>query len=144
MLAAIFGAFAADVQRNVHAFKRTALLTAVAVVAAFVAAGFGLSLLTLWLEQLYGTMTALAIVGGGCAVLALILFAVVFWRQRPRVRPAPQVAEATDIDVARRTIADSERAIDDALTTMKQGTRESMLAAVSLAVVTGIILGRKF
>jgi hypothetical protein len=26
---------------------------------------------------------------------------------------------------------------------MQQGTRESMLAAVSLAVVTGIILGRK-
>jgi type VI protein secretion system component VasK len=143
MLAAIFGAFAADMRRNVHAFKRTAALTLIAVVAALVAAGFGLSLITVWLEQLYGTMTALAIVGGGCAALALILFTVALWHPKPRPQPAPRVAEATDIDVARRTIADSERAIDDALTTMQQGTRESMLAAVSLAVVTGIILGRK-
>jgi hypothetical protein len=143
MLAAIFGAFAADVRRNVHAFKRTAMLTTVAVVVALVAVGFGLSLLTVWLERLYGTMAALAIVGGGCAALALILFTVALRHPAPRPQPAPRVAEATDIDVARRTIADSERAIDEALTGMQQGSRGSMLAAVSLAVVTGIILGRK-
>jgi hypothetical protein len=143
MLAAIFGAFAADMRHHVHAFRRKALLTTVAIVAALVAIGFGLALLTIWLEQFYGMMTALAITGSGCAVLALILSTVAFWRTKPRVRLAPRVAEATDIDVARRTIADSERAIDEAVTTMQQGTRQSMLTAVSLAVVTGIIVGRK-
>ena len=100
--------------------------------ALLVAAGFGLSLLYVWLQQIYGTMIALAIIGGGCALLALILLALAMVRPGRRQRAhAPQPALT------------GNRTVDEAITAMQQGSRESMLAALALAVVTGVTLGRK-
>lgn len=133
-----------DIGRRVHAFKVTAVLVAAASAALLVAAGFALALLYVWLAGLYGTMIALAIVAGGFAVLALILFLIAFLRPAAKAHAAHHAA-APDMDVAAaaESLARSQRTIEESLAAVQQGSRESMLAALALAVVTGLALGRK-
>jgi hypothetical protein len=123
-----------DLRRSLRALTVTAVLTLIALAILLVAAGFGLSLLTVWLRQALGTMPALTIVAGGCALAGLSLLAIAFLRPgRRRAAPPPQAERS----------ASTERMIDEAIAAMQQGSRASMLAAVVLAVVTGVILGRK-
>jgi hypothetical protein len=121
-----------DLRARLRALTVTAVLTLIAFVILLAAAGFGLALLTVWLQQVLGTMPALAMIAGGCALLALILLAIAFLRPGPR-RAAPQAERG----------GSSERMLEDAIAAVQQGSRESMLAAVVLAVVTGVMLGRK-
>ena len=122
-------------KQRIRALTVTLMLTLVAIAAVLVAIGFGLSLLYVWLQQLYGTMPALAIVGGGCAALALVLFMIAFLR--PASRPRPHV-EAPD-----PAVGHAQRSVEEAVAAVQQGSRESMLAAIALAVVAGVTLGRK-
>ena len=145
MLAAVFDAFAGGFRRSLRAFTLKSSLVAAAVALLAIALGFALSLLYVWLQQVYGTMPALATIAGGCAVLALILLAVAFRRKAHRAppQPTPQAAPPSDLDAARETVAASQRTIDESIAAVQQGSRESMLAAISMALVMGIILGRK-
>lgn len=120
-------------KQRIRSLTVTLMLTLVAVAVVLVAIGFGLSLLYVWLQHLYGTMPALAIIAGGCAVLALILFMIAFLRpaSRPRVE-APEPA-----------IGSAQRSIEEAIAAVQQGSRESMLAALALALVAGVTVGRK-
>jgi len=126
---------------RLRAMTVTAVLTLLGVVLFLIALGFGLALLYVWLEQMLGTIAALAIVAGGCALLALILFAVAMWRPKPGAKAAHRAPPRPPESATGRTTTD--RMIDEALAAMQQGSREQMLAALSLALVTGIILGRK-
>ena len=121
-----------DLRARLRALTITAVLTLIAFVILLAAAGFGLALLTVWLQQVLGTMPALAMIAGGCALLALVLLAIAFLRPGPR-RAAPQAERS----------ASTERMLEDAIAAVQQGSRELMLAAVVLAVVTGVMLGRK-
>lgn len=123
------------VHRRLHRLKVTALLVASGAGLMLVAFGFGLELLSLWLQQLYGSMIAYAIIGGGCATAGLILCAVALWRPNGQPRPVPQAA-APDIDAARRSF-------EEAIVAVQHGSRETMLAALVLAVVAGLTLGRR-
>jgi hypothetical protein len=136
MFATVLSLF--DLKRRVHALKLTAALALAAVAAVLIAIGFGLSLLYVWLQQIYGTMPALAIIAAGCAVLGLILFLIAFLRPASRPRPIRR-----DADASGGTIAGGERAVDEAIAAVQQGSRETMLAALSLALVAGVIVGRK-
>ena len=84
MFELVFKLLQSGVHRRVHRLKVTALLIGAGAALMLVAAGFGLALLNLWLQQLYGIMIAYAIIGGGCAVMALILFAAASWRPASR------------------------------------------------------------
>ena len=136
MFAAVLRLF--DCQRRIHVLKVTAALTLAAVAAVLVAIGFGLALLYVWLQQIYGTMPALAIIAAGCAVLGLILFLIAFLRPASRGRPIRRAADSSG-----GTIATGERAIDEAVAAVQQGSRETMLTALALALVAGVTLGRK-
>jgi hypothetical protein len=131
MVSALFNLISGRIQRSVRAIAISAMLAVIALVALLTGLGFALSLLYVWLAQLYGTMTALAIVAGGCAAVALLLFALAFAR-RGRRSSGPQSANAT-----------GQRTVDEAIAAVQQGSRESMLAALALAVVAGMTLGRK-
>jgi hypothetical protein len=136
MLGLILKVLQGGLQRRVHKFSVTLVLMLAGIGFVLVAAGFGLALLTIWLQQLYGTMIAEAIVGGGCAVAGLILLAFAFWRPAPRPRAVSHEAVAPEIEAAKHTF-------DEAISQVRQGSRETMLAALSLAIVAGIVLGRK-
>ena len=127
-----------EFKRRMRALTVTAVLMLAAIAVVLVAIGFGLSLLTVWLQQIYGTMPALGIVAGGCAVLSLILFLIALLRPASRARPLPREADRLESE-----IASGQRAIDDAVSAVQQGSRETMLAALTLALVTGVTLGRK-
>jgi hypothetical protein len=101
-----------------------------------VAIGFGLSLLYVWLQQIYGTMPALGIIAGGCAGLALILFMIAF------LRPASRRMRHS-ANLSQRIIATGERAVDESIDAVQQGSRETMLVALATALVAGVALGRK-
>ena len=126
-----------DLRGRLRALTITAVLALLALVALLVACGFGLSLLYVWLQQMLGTMPALAIIAGGSALLALILLALAF--ARPGRRAPPRRASPRGAPNG----ASTDRLIEDALAALQQGSRESMLAAVALAVVAGVILARK-
>ncbi len=129
-----------DLKARLRAMTVSAALAIIGIALLLTALGFGLALLYVWLQLELGTIVALAIIAGGCALLALILFAVAVWRPKPGDRPAerapPPPQRATGGTAA-------DRMMDEALVAMQQGSREQMLAALSLALITGIVLGRK-
>jgi hypothetical protein len=65
------------------------------------------------------------------------LFAVANWRPASHSRPAPhEAAAAPELDATKRSF-------EEALTAVQSGSREAMLVALALAVVTGVALGRR-
>lgn len=134
-----------DLRARLRAMTVTAVLTLIGVLLILTALGFGLALLYVWLAQMLGVVIALAIIGGGCVLLALVLFAIAAWRPRPGDRPAHRAPPPPPPPQQPRRAADTvtDRIVDDALSAMQQGSREQMLAALALALVTGIVLGRK-
>jgi hypothetical protein len=143
MLASLTGPLADMIKARLRAMTVTAALALCGVGLLLTALGFGVALLYSWLELELGTFPALAIIAGACVLLALILFAVAAWRPKPGDRrahhgpPPPRLASATG------SAAAADRMMDEALTAVRHGSREQMLAALSLAVVTGIMLGRR-
>ena len=134
----VLGVFRFDVKRSVRSMTITVALVVAAVVALLIGAGFGLSLLYFWLESTEGTVLALTIIAAGCAILGSVLLLFAFARPRrrdPRVAPHYKPYEPG--------MAGSERMFDEAIATMQKGSRESMLAAVALALVAGMMAGRK-
>jgi hypothetical protein len=83
-------------------------------------------------------MPALGIIAGGCAALGLILFLIAFFRAASRPRPIHREADGSE-----RMIASGEHAIEEAIDAVQHGSREKMLAALSLALAAGVVLGRK-
>jgi type VI protein secretion system component VasK len=128
-----------DLRARLRGMTVTAVLTVIGVLLILTALGFGLALIYVWLEQLLDMPVALAIIGGGCALLALILFAIAAWRSGPgdrrarRASPRPERAADTATD----------RVLEDALAAMQGGTREQMATALALALVAGMMFGRK-
>jgi type VI protein secretion system component VasK len=139
---AVIDAFKLDLKARLRAMTVSAMLTAIGVVLLLIALGFGVALFYVWLQQMLGTMAALAIVAGACALLALIVLAIAAWRPKPgdkqaRRTPPPPRRESATGNTA------TERMFEEAVVAVQQGSREQMLAALSLALVTGIVLGRK-
>jgi len=104
-----------------------------------------------WLEMRYGAFVALALLGGGFALLAFILIVLAFARHRPKFRhpPALQTTRpATLIDTLKQSgygdaIAAGEQVskiVDDKL---RHGSRQSLFGALALAAVVGIVIGRR-
>jgi type VI protein secretion system component VasK len=138
----VIDAFKLDLKARLRAMTVSAMLTAIGVVLLLIALGFGVALFYVWLQQMLGTMAALAIVAGACALLALIVLAIAVWRPKPgdkqaRRTPPPPRRESATGNTA------TERMFEEAVVAVQQGSREQMLAALSLALVTGIVLGRK-
>jgi hypothetical protein len=138
MFAACMSLCKGEFKRRIRALTVTAALALAAAAIVLVAIGFGLSLLYVWLQQLYGTMPALGIIAGGCAALGLILFLIAFFRAASRPRPIHREADGSE-----RMIASGEHAIEEAIDAVQHGSREKMLAALSLALASGVVLGRK-
>jgi hypothetical protein len=150
LLNVALGALKLDLKRVVRDMSVTAALALAALVVLLVAAGFGLALLYVWLQMQLGTLDALAIIAGGCAVIGLILLALAIWRPRGKqgaarraAAPPPPREEATAGAAGAAAGAQGTRVIEEAIAAMKEGSRETMLAAVAMAVVAGVVLGRK-
>ena len=92
LLETVFKLIKLDIKARLRAMTVSAVLTVVGLALLLTALGFGLALLYVWLQQMLGTIVALAIVAGACALLALILFAIAAWRPKPGDKPAKRAA----------------------------------------------------
>ena len=108
MFAPLLDLVRADIDRQIdwakaevrHQTRHTALIGALAVVAALAALGAiiaGLIALYLWLSIQLDPFAALGMIGGGLLALALILFAFVFMWRRPRLASRPQLQIAQSL-----------------------------------------------
>ncbi|WP_137045929.1 hypothetical protein [Pseudolabrys sp. FHR47] len=142
MIGILVDAIAAEIGRVLRRLTLRALLTLVAfalLLAAFVSA---LALLFVYLQATFGTMSTLAAIAGGNVLVAAILLAIAFSGTRRRA-PPPQKAASTEADEVRATIAATERAVNEAADALREGSHERMVQAVTTAIVTGIVLGRR-
>jgi hypothetical protein len=152
MFRSLLGAVLADVDRQIRwakyevrrqtrytAFKGA--LVGVASLASIGAIVVALMALYFWLEMQAGLFAALGLIGGGLLLLALILFAVAFVRERPGLASPPQ------LQIVRPTAL---------LGTVRQGThrdrtiklaagppRSALLGMLALATIVGLLAGRR-
>jgi hypothetical protein len=162
MFASLLGAIRADIDRQVGwaqgEFRRqtryATLAGVLAVVAALATLGaiiVGLIALYLWLAMQVDPFIALAVIGGGLLLLALLLFALAFIRRRPRLaaRPRLQIAQPVALlgtfrpaNYGKKT-AGSEPTLKLAAETVRRGPRPALLGALVLVAVVGLIAGRR-
>ena len=162
MFAPLLGAIRADINRQVGWARdevrrqtRYATLTGVfAGVAALAALGaivVGIIALYLWLSMQTDPLIALAVIGGGLLLLAVLLFALAFIRRRPRlaVRPQLQIAQpAALLGTLRpasydKIVAGGEPTLNLATETVRHGSRSALLGTLVLVGVAGLIAGRR-
>ena len=144
MLAALLDIVGAEIGHAVRRLTGRAVAVAMAVVLLAAALVSGVLLFHLWLQQLLGELLALAVTGGVCAVLALVLLAIALRKKsRPRRPVATAAAAPPNADIVQEILAAGQRTLDESAGTVQQGSRDAMLAALLLAVVEGMSLGRK-
>lgn len=127
----------------------------------------GLIALYLWVATFHGPFVGLTVVGSITAVFAAVLFGVAVKRSSRTSSPRP-VGDAagasmsstesasgvatpnpfTAADIRRRglvneTAAATDDALDMAVETIRNGPREALLATLAIAVVIGIVVGRR-
>jgi MFS family permease len=161
MFAPLLGAIRADVDRQVVWAKdevrrqtRYATLTGVLAGAAALAAlgsiVIGLIALYLWLSMRADPFIALAVIGGGLLLIAVLLFALAFIRRRPRLvaRPQLQIAQPAALlgtltpASYDKIVARGEPALKLATETVRRGSRSAVLGTLVLVAVVGLIAGR--
>jgi hypothetical protein len=111
----------------------------------------GLIALYMWLSMRLDPFMALAVIGGGLLLLAVLLFALAFIRRRPRVaeRPQLQIAQPAALLAALRPssydklVAGAEPALKLATESVRTGSRSALLGTLVLVAVAGLIAGRK-
>ena len=162
MFAPLLGAIRADIDRQVGWARdevrrqtRYATLTGVfagvAALAALIAIVVGLIALYLWLSMQTDPFIALAVIGGGLLLLAVLLFALAFTRRRPRlaVRPQLQIARpAALLGTLRpasydKIVAGGEPTLNLVTETVPHGSRSALLGTLVLVAVAGLIAGRR-
>ena len=162
MFAPLLGAIRADIDRQVGWARdevrrqtRYATLTGVfaglAALAALGAIVVGLIALYLWLSMQTDPFIALAVIGGGLLLLAVLLFALAFTRRRPRlaVRPQLQIARPAALLGTLRPAgydkigAGGEPTLNLATETVRHGSRSALLGTLVLVAVAGLIAGRR-
>jgi hypothetical protein len=133
----------------------TAIVGALAVAAALAALGaiiVGLIALYFWLSMRLDPFAALAMIGSGLLILALILLAFVFMWKRPRLasRPRLQIAQPAALigtlrrDSNARQIAASEDTLKLVADTVRHSPPAALLGVLLIAAVVGVVTGRRF
>lgn len=164
MFASLLGAVRADVDRQIDWAKGevrrrtrytalTGILAGAGALAALGVVVIGLIALHSWLAIQTGQFIAHGMIGLGLLLLALILFAVVFVRRPPRLasRPPLQLARPAAVlgtlgsgsSYANKLVSGGAQPLDLAMSTLRQGSRSALLATLALAVVVGLIAGRR-
>jgi hypothetical protein len=147
--------------RAVDEAKRQVTGAAITIGIAFVGLMLGLLAVVIGLVSLYlrvamvhGPFVGLAVVGCITAVLAAVMFGVAVKRSSPApsIRPLGDAAggamtstgsPAGAATSARETAAVSDDALNLAVETIRSGPREALLATLAIAVVIGIVVGRR-
>jgi hypothetical protein len=156
MFESLLGAALADIDRQIRWAKYevrrqtryTALkgvLVGVGSLAAIGAIVIGLMALYFWLEMQAGRFVALGVIGGGLLLLALILFALAFARERPGLASPPQlqIMQPAALLGTLRQGTQSDQAIKLEAGLRHRGPRPALLGMLALAAIVGLLAGRR-
>jgi hypothetical protein len=129
----------------------TGVLAAIAALAALGTIVVGVIALYLWLAMQTDPFIALALIGGGLLLFAVILLVLAFIRRRPRLaaRPQLQIAEPAALLATFRLgsfdkiVAGGKPAVKLATDTLRHGSRSALLGALVLVAAIGLIAGRR-
>lgn len=162
-----------EVRQKAISLGITAALAIVGLLFLLIALLVGLAALYLWVAQQYGPFAGLGAVGGLAFATALILFAIMALRgggSGPRAAGEARFAvtanntsepiegalrsavKATDemtgraketVEAVERAGAAARDALDDAVSTIRHGSRPALLATIAGTVMLGVILGRR-
>ena len=156
MFESLLGAAVADIDRQIRWAKYevrrqtryTALkgvLVGVGSLAAIGAIVIGLMALFFWLEMQAGLFVALGVIGGGLLLLALILFALAFARERPGLasRPQLQIMQPAALLGTLGPGNRSDQAIKLEAGPRHRGSRPALLGMLALAAIVGLLAGRR-
>src|SRR5262249_13967570 len=129
-----------------------AVLVVVTLLAALAAIVIGIVALYVWLSMRMDPLMALAVIGGGFLLVALILLAALalVWRP-PRVAPRPPLQSAQPAALlgmlkqgGRDTaMAGGEQILNSATDTLRHGSRSALFGTLVLIGVAGLIAGRR-
>lgn len=145
MVATLLRFVGIDLRRIAQEAAVTLALVVIGAFAAILAFAFGFALLYLWLDELLGTFVALGILGGVSALLAVVLFAVAFWRA-PR-KPGAYAADALRAAAGPASTADFARTTDEAVKEIAEivgnGSRQQIIGTIAMVALIGWLLGRR-
>lgn len=153
MFASLLGAVRADIDRQVgwakdearRQARHTVLIEVVASVAALAALGaivVAFIALYLRLAMEFDPYLALAIIGGGLLLLALILFVLAFMRPRPADRPRVEMIQPAAIfgTLGQGGGEQTLKLVSDAV---RHSPRSTLVGTLALVAVLGIVAGRR-
>jgi hypothetical protein len=134
-----------EVRRQTRYTAVNGVLVGVGSLAAIGAIVVGLMALYFWLETQTGPFVALGVIGGGLLLLALILFALAFARERPGLASPPQlqIMQPAALLGTLRQGTHSDQAIRLAAGPSRRTSRPALLGTLALAVIVGLLAGRR-
>ena len=140
-----------EIRRQTRYTVLIGMLAGTATLATVGAIIVGLVALYFWLAPQVSPFTALGGIGGGLLLLALVLVLPICVWGRPRVasRPPLQIAHPATLFGSLRqssynkVIAGSDQTLKLATSTMRHGSRPALLGTLVLAVMLGLIAGRR-
>jgi hypothetical protein len=161
MLERLFAAARADVEDQIgwataqakgqarHAIY-LAVLAVLALASLIGAISVGLVGLHAWLTALYGPLVAYLVLGCGLLALALVLLLAMRLSRIPKLAPppSPRLAQPAKLmSVASPfnpdTVAAAGEAANAVAAGLTSGSRSTILGALALAALTGLIVGRR-
>lgn len=147
MIATLLRFVGIDLRRMAREAAVTLALIVFGAFAAILALAFGFALLYLWLDELLGTFAALGILGGASALLAIVLFAVAFWRAPRKPRAYAEDALRAAAGSAPASAAALARTADEAVKGITEivgnGSRQQIVGTIAVAALIGWVLGRR-
>lgn len=143
MLATLLRLVGIDLRRMAREAAVTLALIVLGAFAAILAFAFGFAALYIWLDELLGTFAALGILGGASGLLAVVLFAVAFWRapRKPRAYVEDTVRAAAGSAPAFARTADE--AVKGITEIVSNGSRQQIIGTIAVAALIGWVLGRR-
>ncbi|MET0538822.1 MAG: hypothetical protein ABWZ64_12900 [Xanthobacteraceae bacterium] len=151
MFVPLLDAVRADIDRQIgwskdqvrRQTRYTALIGALAAIAVLAVLGaiiIGLIALYFWLAMRMNPLAALGMIGGALLVVALILVAVAFVWGRPRLAPRPRLQIAQPVALFEALMQGGS---GETSKPASRSSRPTLLGTLALAVVVGLIAGRR-
>jgi hypothetical protein len=141
MLGTVLGIVRFNLKRQVRYYVMTVVLAVIGTVFIALALGFGIALLYQWVRLHFTVMQSLAIMGGGWAVIGIVLMLLAFLRPKPGQRRFYGVDPLRQPAVAAAQV--TEQAVDNATSIIREGSRQQVFGAIIIAAAAGFLLGRR-
>lgn len=134
-----------DLGRMAREAAVTLVLIVFGAFAAILAFAFGFAALYLWLDVLLGTFAALGILGGASALLAVVFFAVAFWRapRKPRAYAEDALRAAAGPASAAGVARTADEAVKGIAEIVGNGSRQQIIGTIAVVALIGWVLGRR-